>query len=138
MESYLERDLTGEARGATVGLKHDAVVDVWLDPPEGEVEQGEDMGRDDIQHDPFLACPPEIDEFPTEALLVEERRHATTVLKQLLASGEYARIPLWIALEHTDLVRRVFSPLKRGVGPAATTQPWAGAERLDYNHPPKD
>jgi hypothetical protein len=39
------------------------------------------------------------------------KRHAASVLKQLLAQGEYARIPLWIALDHHDLVKEIMGRL---------------------------
>lgn len=79
--------------------------------------------RDDTQFDPFLTCPPQVDEFPSGDPIAVERRLATTVLKQLLAEREHARIPLWIALYHPDLVRKVFGHFHRANGMAVATSP---------------
>jgi hypothetical protein len=151
MESFLKRDLTGDSREPTVwphisggSIAPCEEAEALPDPMGSEFanqcqavaagyEFTDDCGIprrpgliDDTQFDPFLACPPQVDEFPAEDPIAVERRHALSALKHLLVDREYATIPLWIALEHPDLVRRVFGHFKRGVGLAATVQVWDG------------
>lgn len=128
MQSFLDHDITGEQVSAdteAVCIWPAAASLQWVpistvliedESPVHPLMVDDPMGRIDVSFDPFLSAPPLVEHFPYEDPLVVARRHATFVLKQLVHEGEYARVPLWLALDYPDLVQDILGPLRAEAG----------------------